>query len=34
MLTTYIHTYVQTTEAYLSYELTTDPGELIIVNRL
>ena len=26
MLTTYIHTYIQTTEAYLSYKLTTEPS--------
>ena len=26
MLTTFIHTYIQTTEAYLSYKLTTEPS--------
>ena len=32
MLTTYIHTYIQTTEAYLSYKLTTEPSAQVSEN--
>ena len=29
---TYIHTYIQTTEAYLSYKLTTEPSAQVSEN--
>ena len=32
MLTTYIHTYIQTTEAYLSYKLTNEPSAQVSEN--